>query len=279
MFDRKETFLDLGRLVYGLAGIALGIIGLVWRDFAAVWQPMENLADVAHRAVLACIFAAVELAGGAAALWHRIARIGLLTLAALHLISVMAWIPRVFGLPDVLGVWNGMCEQLALVAAGVVAFASLAPSTATWKTRTIQIGCAVFGLCAVSFGATHFAYVPEVVRMIPKWIPGQEFWAWATGVFHLLAGIAILTGVLAVIASRLLTAMFVGFGVLAWAPALFARPADHFTWAGNAINLALVGAAWVIADSISNRRAQTDRASTDEAANELAAIERQPNRS
>ena len=257
MFDRKEAFLDLGRLVYGLAGIALGLIGLVYRDFAAVWQPLENLVDVPNRAAVACAFAAVELAAGAATLWRRTARIGLLTLVALHLISGVAWIPRVLALPNIFGVWNGLFEQLALVAAGVVAYATLAASTSTWRARTIQLGCVLFGICALSFGATHFAHIPEVVNMIPKWIPGQQFWAWATGAFHVLAAIAILTGLLAGIASRLLTAMFVGFGALAWAPALVARPDDHFTWAGNAINLALVGAAWVISDSISSRQTQT----------------------
>jgi hypothetical protein len=47
--------------------------------------------------------------------------------------------------------------------------------------------------------------------------------------------------------------MMVGFGVLVWAPMLIAQP-SHFNWAGNAINLALTGAAWVIADSIASRR-------------------------
>lgn len=93
--------------------------------------------------------------------------------------------------------------------------------------------------------------------MTPSWIPpGQQFWAWATGVFHVLAGLAILSGVLAVLASRLYVAMCIGFGVFVWAPILVAAPDNHFNWAGNAINLALVGAAWVIADSISNRRSR-----------------------
>lgn len=34
---------DLGRHVYGLAAVALGIIGLVFGDFANVWQPVPPL--------------------------------------------------------------------------------------------------------------------------------------------------------------------------------------------------------------------------------------------
>ena len=56
MLEQKAALHDLGRVVYGLAGIALGIIGLVWRDFAAVWQPLENLGAASHRAVIAVVF-------------------------------------------------------------------------------------------------------------------------------------------------------------------------------------------------------------------------------
>jgi hypothetical protein len=49
--------------------------------------------------------------------------------------------------------------------------------------------------------------------------------------------------------------MFVGFGLLVWLPQLFAHPKDHMAWAGNGINLALVGAAWVVADAMARLRA------------------------
>jgi hypothetical protein len=167
VFDRNEAFHDLGRLVYGLAGIALGVIGLVWRDFAAVWQPIENLGAVTHREALACVFAVGLLSAGVATMWRRTARAGLLVLAALHFISALGWVPRVIGYPGIYG-----------------------------------------------------------------------------------------------------TAMMLGFGALVWAPALFAKPGDHITWAGNAITLALAGAAWVIADSISGRkqiRSEPGRRSADAA--------------
>ncbi len=51
------------------------------------------------------------------------------------------------------------------------------------------------------------------------------------------------------LAARLLTAMIIGFGALVWAPSLFTHPGEHMVWAGNAINPALMGAAWVVADS------------------------------
>ena len=254
VFEQKVAFHALGRLVYGLAGIALGIIGLVWRDFGAVWQPLENLGAASHRAVVAVIFAAALLFAGAATVWRRTAPIGFLALTVLHFISALGWVPRILGNPGIFGVWNGFCEQFALVCAGVVGYASLSPPTSPWKERAAQTGRLLFAFCAVAFAFGHFTAISDAASFVPKWIPpGQRFWAWATGFFHLLAGLAIGSGVQAALASRLLTAMMAGFGALVWAPMVIAAP-SHFNWAGNAINLALVGAAWVIADSIASRR-------------------------
>jgi hypothetical protein len=258
VFDRKDALHDLGRVVYGLAGIALGVIGLVWRDFAAVWQPIENLGAQAHREIIACIFAGGLLVAGAATLWRRTARVGFLALATLHFISALAWVPRVMGNASIYGVWNGLFEQLSLVAAGIVGYASLAPDAAMWKTRTIRLGCLLFGICAVSFAFGHFTAIAETAGVVPKWIPPSPlFWAWATGAFHLLAGVAILSGIQAALAARLLTAMMLGFGVLVWVPMLLAKPDSHFIWAGNAITLALAAAAWVLADLLSSRARHT----------------------
>jgi hypothetical protein len=50
--------------------------------------------------------------------------------------------------------------------------------------------------------------------------------------------------------------MLVVFAALVWVPLLLGAPRGHTMWAGNAINLAMVGAAWVVADSIASRREQ-----------------------
>jgi uncharacterized membrane protein YphA (DoxX/SURF4 family) len=79
------------------------------------------------------------------------------------------------------------------------------------------------------------------------------FWACATGIAHWAAAVAIITGILASTGARLLTVMFIVFGVMVHAPSIFIDPASHLNWTANAMNLALLGAAWVIADSIAAR--------------------------
>lgn len=186
--------------------------------------------------------------------WRRTAPAGVLMLIILYFMSALLWVPRVVGYPQLFGTWSGFAEQFALATAGVVAYASLALHDSAWAVRTAQIGRFFFGICVVVFGLSHFFALSETASMVPKWIPpGQQFWAAATGVAHLLAGIAILSGVLAVLASRLLTVMLVTFGALVWAPSLFINPPVHMAWAGNAIDLAAIGAAWVVADLIARQ--------------------------
>lgn len=87
--------------------------------------------------------------------------------------------------------------------------------------------------------------------MVPAWLPpGTHFWAYLTGGCHVLAGLALLSGIQALLAARLLVAMFLGFGLLVWLPQLFAAPGTHLAWAGNAINFALAGAAWAVASML-----------------------------
>ena len=86
-----------------------------------------------------------------------------------------------------------------------------------------------------------------VYECLTSWYP------FASNRLHtfILEGVpAILTGIMAPLASRLLTAEIVGFEILVWIPKLVAGPHDHVNWAGNAICIAIAGAAWAVSDSI-----------------------------
>ena len=94
--------------------------------------------------------------------------------------------------------------------------------------------------------------------MIPRWMPlGAPFWVVVTGIGFLLAGVAILSGILHVLAARLIGLMLVIFE-LALIPLLFADPHQHAVWGANAYNLAAAGAAWIFAASITERHAQRE---------------------
>ncbi len=242
--------MSLGRHVYGLSAVALGVVGLLWADFAAVWQPVP--ADFPQRVPLAYAAAALFLIGGLALQLRRTAPLAGLLVAALHAIFAGLWAVRVIGYPQIFGTWSGFAEQVAIALGGITVFASL--SAPNWRGRALLIYQWIFGLCLCAFGAAHIIYVNETAALVPAYMPlTPETWAYITGAAHLAAGLAFLSGVLAVCAARLIVVMFVGFGAMVWAPQLLGANVEHMAWAGNAINLALVGAAWVMADAIALR--------------------------
>jgi uncharacterized membrane protein YphA (DoxX/SURF4 family) len=85
------------------------------------------------------------------------------------------------------------------------------------------------------------------------------FWAYVTTIGFFLAAAAILSGIMAPLASRLLTTEIVGFELLVWIPKLLAGPHDHFNWAANAISVAIAGAVWAVSDSICQAAKQFQR--------------------
>jgi len=247
--------LNLGRVMYGLSAVFLGFIGIVWRDFAGVWQPIDNLGVEFDRTVVATVYAIAFLASGIATVIPRTARFGLPVLAVLHLLAAMGWIPRVIAH----GAFNGFFEMLSLTVAAFVAYARLGTMSYDGAARTLQIGRIVFAICLLAFGISHFISSAETARMVPAWLPGgQVVWALATGTLYVLAGFALIIQRHAWLSARLVTAMMLVIGVLVWVPMLIDKPI-HYMWSGTAITFALATGAWVIADSFTPKRATNSR--------------------
>jgi hypothetical protein len=181
--------------------------------------------------------------------WPRTRAGGALVLSVLYVPYAWLWLPRAIGFSGMIGTWSGAGEQVALVTAGFMAHAQFGGERRAWTGRMAVVCRVLFGMCFVALALVHFIAVKETAALVPKWMPGgQRFWAIATGVFHSMAGVAIGSGVCAGIAARLLTAMIAVFGLFIWAPALAGSLGDHFVWCANTVNLALLGAAWVMAD-------------------------------
>jgi len=265
MSDRG-VLANIGVYLYGVAAATAGIINLVWGDFATGWQPIQAFGDhVPGRELYAYITAVWLVAGGAAILWRRTARAGAVGLAIVYFIFGVFWLPRFywvlsllgFRIPFLLGVVGGLAQQLILVAAGAIVYASLATLDSSRLRRMTLIARWTFGLCAVGFGLNHLTSVGPVAVLVPKWMPlGGKFWAVLTGIAFLLAGLATVSEILDVVAARLLAFMLLVFSVLVLAPQIFASPHDHEAWGGNAYNLAVVAAAWIVAEWLAGRRRQ-----------------------
>jgi hypothetical protein len=173
-----------------------------------------------------------------------------LILCALYLLLSLGWLNRVFALPGVIGTWLGFSEQIALAIGG----AAIALQALGHRPRAATACRVAFGICQLIFGLGHFLSLPETIALTPAWLPpGQAFWALATGVAHFAGGAALIIGFRPVATTRLLAAMFAMFGLLVWLPLLVADPSAAVPWAGNAINLALIGAVFALGDLLAQR--------------------------
>jgi uncharacterized membrane protein YphA (DoxX/SURF4 family) len=241
-----------GWRIYGLGAIALGTVCLVLGDFHP-GQPVPN--DFPDRVVLAYLAAAFMLVAGIAIEWRRT-----LPWAAAAFTAYFALVVVVLMNGHLLLVhyaeflpYESIAIQLAITAGGLIVYADSARIDAALAARLTRAARFAFGLCTLVFGAAHFAYMNLTAPLVPKWLPPtQAFWASATGIAHIAAGIAILTGVQARLAAILLTVMYVSFSVFVHAPMLVATPSNHWVWNENAVNIALIGAAWVVADSLAH---------------------------
>lgn len=258
--ERSNVASNLGIYVYAGGAIFLGILGLVSGDFATTWQHVGATAP--FRTPLAYLTAVIELAAGAALLWPRTVRIGALTLTVVFSVFTLVWVPTYFENLRNFDPLGNIFEEFSLVVAGAVLFASFSPA-GSWFSRHESLIARLYGLSAISFGVGHVYYMPGLLSWIPRWLPpSQMFWAYVTTIGFFLAAAAILAGIAAPLASRLITAEILGFEILVWIPKLMAGPHDHFNWAGNAISVALSGAPWVVSDSIC-RAARVSRTRTE----------------
>jgi len=235
---------NFGARVYGLAAFMMGVAGLLWADFAT--GGLRIPATLPGRMILAYTVSVLLIAGGALIQWRRLWGAALLAAifgAGFVLVDLapLAMHARMFDY------WEATAEPLAMTMGGVIAFA--APSS-----RLSRIAIYVFACCLLVFGTAHFVFATFSATFVPKYIPpSQMFWVYFTGIAAIAAGLAILSGILALWAARLLTLMYILFGILVHTPFVLASPAKHPVWIEFMVNLALAGAAWIVADSLAAR--------------------------
>jgi uncharacterized membrane protein YphA (DoxX/SURF4 family) len=230
--------------------VVLGLTGLVWGDFAVVWQPLwfKHLGESAWGYAVAMI----PLLAGIAMQWQRFALRAALVLLVPYSAAILFFdLPRGFKDAGVYVAWYGLFENLALAAGAVIVCTFYAQLKQAAAERLRKIARVIFGICLIYYGLAHHFYLANTTSMVPAWLPpNPTFWAYATAAGHVAAGIAIILGIYARLAAMLLAAMFIVFAILVHAPRIIMLSHTHMSWGENAVNIALIGAAWVVAASI-----------------------------
>ena len=248
--DQKP--MQFGWRVYGLGIIAFGVIGFVWGDFIS-GQPVPKW--LPERTTLAYAAAAFMLIAGVALEWRRTIVWAAAALTAYYgLIVLLLENGRViFKNLTAYGAYSGAAEPLAITAAALIIYTANADVDAPLSARLTFVAQKAFGIAALLFGGAHFFYMEYTAPLIPTWLPpSQVFWGYATGVFHIMAGVAILTGIRARLAAILAAVMYASFIPLVFVPLLMVEHTT-FRWTELATTVALIGVAWTVADSFKRR--------------------------
>lgn len=229
--------------IFGLGAVVLGATGLVWGPHSVFGY--------------AVLF--ISLLSGVILQWQRSVPLGASAFFVAYCSAVIFFhVLRGLDHPFVYVEWYGVFENLALAAAALIICASYVRLDPATLDRLSKICRTAFGICPVYFGVSHYLYLANTVSMVPAWLPpGQTFWAYATGAGQIAAGIAIIVGVCSRPAAMLLAAMYTVFALLVHAPRIIVYLHAYMSWGENAINFALMGAAWVIAASIPSRQSSS----------------------
>ena len=252
--NAAKTPAAFGQRVYSLGVMAIALASLAFGTFDP-GQPVPK--GFPARTVLAYTVGIFMLVAAAGIQWRRTVALSSAALTAYYTLIVVILMNGRLLLTDYreFGTYSGIAEQLAIAVGALIVYAATASIDMSLAARLKRLGQLAFGICALLFGGAHFVYMNLTAPLVPKWLPPtQEFWGYATGVGFIAAGIAILTGIQARLAAILLTAMLASFALLVHAPMLLAAPSNHTNWTELAENIAIFGAAWVVADSLPMRR-------------------------
>ena len=241
------THVALAALAAALA--ALGALSLGSGDFAFQWQPVAP--DTPARGALAMATGALEVAAAVLLVPARLRAVGAWLAAAILLGWTALHVPSVIRHPASIADWLGIAETAAMASAALMFAADWSNVAAARTVR--RVTTVVFGLSAILFGISHFAYAEFTAAMIPAWLPQRVGLAYFTGAAHALAGLAITFGVQRRLAAAMESLMMAGFVVLVHVPRVLAGPHNRMEWTMLFVAVLLSGSAAMVA-RLANRR-------------------------
>jgi hypothetical protein len=254
--------MKVGVWFYGLGTVLTGILDVAFGAFDASHQPIKFLGiSLPAQHILSYAAGIWLIAAGLAVLWRRSARIGAAASAIAYLIFAAFWLARYYAgvhtlgwrVDVLLGVSFGLAQQLMLVAPAAIIYASTASPDSLVQKRAATVARWMLGLPPVIFGLFHVIGIRVFASIVPNWMSFGYFWAALTGIAFILAGSAICSGIMDVLAARLLALMLLLFEGFVEVPPIFIRLHSQPTWGAAVYNVTAIGACWIFAEFLASR--------------------------
>src|SRR5580692_9132325 len=160
----------LGRRVYGLGVMAVGVAALAFGDFDPGQPVAEHFPARTALAYAAGVFMVVAAAGVE---WRRTAAWAAAALTIYYTLFVVILMNGRLLLRDyaVYVTYENIAMQLSIAVGALIVYATTASIDAALAARLTRLGRLAFGVCALVFGGAHFAYLKNTASMVPKWLP------------------------------------------------------------------------------------------------------------
>jgi len=243
--------LQPARALFAIGLVGLGVLALIYHDFALVWQPVPP--SLPGRTALAYASGVLMLGCGVGMLFRATALWSVRILFPYLIGWMLLKVPALFAAPGMEAVWLGFGEVVMLMSGGWILWAvsenvasgsMLAP---IGGRRGLQRALVAFGLAILPVGLSHLVYIPQTMGFVPAWLPARTFWACLTGAGQIACGLGILFQVLPRVAAWCEAGMVSFFTLLVWLPTVVSKPADRGAWTGFFISWIIGSAAWVVA--------------------------------
>lgn len=241
-------------MIFSVGMIGLGVLALVYGDFALVWQPVP--AWLPGRTVIAYSSGILMVLSGFALLCETTVKWATRIVFGYLIVWMMLKVPPLFVTPQIEGVWLGVGELVVLMTGGWVLFARLgqiperSPVAFATGESGIRIARILFAISLIPIGLSHFVYSKETAELVPSWLPFRIGWAYLTGAGHIAAGIGVLFSIWPRAAALSEAAMLSLFTLLVWVPAIAAAPRTRLPWTAFFISWAITSAAWLVACNV-----------------------------
>lgn len=246
---------------FAIGMIGLGILALVYGDFALVWQPVAPW--IPGRTVLAYGSGLIMLLGGVGLLLRTTAAWSARILFPYLIVWLLLKVPALLVAPQMEVVWLGFGELAVLMTGGWILFAKLAglqegsPLTFATGANGIHLARMLFAVSLIPIGLSHLVYVKETAELVPAWLPYRVGWAYLTGAGQITCGLGVLFSIFPRVAAGAEASMISLFTLLVWGPAILAAPRTRLPWTAFFISWAIASAAWVVAQNITPKQAAT----------------------
>jgi uncharacterized membrane protein len=244
--------------LFAVGMIGLGILALVYGDFALVWQPVAPW--IPGRTVLAYGSGLIMLLGGVGLLSVATAAWSVRILFPYLILWLLLKVPALVVAPQMEAVWLGFGEIAVLLTGGWVLFAKLAelregsPLTFAVGKNSVHLARILFAVSLIPIGLSHFVYVKATAELVPAWLPYRVGWAYLTGVGQIACGLGVLFSIFPRVAGWAEAGMISVFTLLVWGPAIQTAPKTRLPWTAFFISWAIASAAWVVAQNIASKR-------------------------